>query len=323
MSAIPSTVANVFVSPAAETDRYLPEGPHAVSVAGRPAVAWVNIQTTAEARNGAIHLRFWDTGEMRSLPQPGRPGFFVQTDRPGIVFTGQDKRLGTVDLTTGAFTPLATLPDDNPRTMINDGNVVPGGRAVVFGTKDFQFKDPISHLYLFTPADGKVTTLAGNQTCSNGKVFGHDAAGLLLYDIDTPRRAVTRYRLNLDRRSLREEGVAVDLHGEEGFPDGMVDAGDGTVVIAFYNPHRVGDGRAVRFRLSDGEPLETWTTPGSPRVTCPLLVERDGGVKLILTTAVEGMPSDQRRQCPHAGDLFIADTALPRLPASDALRLGG
>ena len=60
---------------------------------------------------------------------------------------------------------------------------------------------------------------------------------------------------------------------------------------------------------------------GSPRVTCPLLVERDGGVKLILTTAVEGMPADQRRRCPNAGDLFIADTALPRVPPADVLRL--
>jgi sugar lactone lactonase YvrE len=314
-------VASVFVSPAAEADRYLPEGPHAVTVAGRSAVAWVNIQTAADATSGAIHLRFWDTGEVRALPQPGRPGFIVPTDRPGVVLAGEDKQLGTVDLTTGVFTALATLPDDNPRTMINDGNVMPGGQAVVFGTKDFQFKDPIAHLYLFTPDDRRVTTLAGNQTCSNGKVFGRDAAGLLLYDIDTPRRVVTRYRLDLDKRTLREEGVAVDLRDEEGFPDGMVDGGDGSVIVAFYNPRPVADGRAVRFRLSDGEPLETWTTPGSPQVTCPLLVERDGGVKLILTTAVEGMPAELRRQCPHAGDLFLAATTLPRLPTADLLRL--
>src|SRR5947209_8107897 len=221
MSATPSTVASVFVSPAAEADRYLPEGPHAVTVGGRPAVAWVNIQTAADATSGAIHLRFWDTGEMRSLPQPGRPGFFVPTDRPGVVLAGEDKQLGTVDLTTGAFTPLATLPDDSPRTMINDGNVVPGGRGLVFGTKDVQFKDPIAHLYLFTPDDGKLTTLAGNQTCSNGKVFQRDAAGLLLYDIDTPRRVVTRYRLDVDKRALREEGVAGNLRGQEGCPDGL------------------------------------------------------------------------------------------------------
>src|SRR5438270_428733 len=93
-------VASVFVSPAAEADRYLPEGPHTVTVAGRPAVAWVNIQTAADATRGAIHLRFWDTGEVRSLPQPGRPGFLVPTDRPGVVLAGEDKQLGTVDLTT-------------------------------------------------------------------------------------------------------------------------------------------------------------------------------------------------------------------------------
>ena len=154
-------------------------------------------------------------------------------------------------------------------------------------------------------------------------MFQRDAAGLLLYDIDTPRRVVTRYRLDLGQRSLREEGVAVDLRDQEGFPDGMVDAGDGTVIIAFYNPKPAAEGRAVRFRLGDGAPLETWTTPGSPRVTCPMLVERDRRVKLILTTAVEGMPAELRRQCPNAGDLFLADTTLTHVPPADALRLGG
>ena len=47
-------VASVFVSPAAEADRYLPEGPNAVTVAGRPAVAWVNIQTAPDATSGAV-----------------------------------------------------------------------------------------------------------------------------------------------------------------------------------------------------------------------------------------------------------------------------
>src|SRR5256885_1649598 len=141
-----------------------------------------------------------------------------------------------LDLATGSWTNLATIPDQNPRTIINDGAVVPGGRAVVFGTKDKQFKDPIAALYLFTVADRRVNVPAGGQVCSNGKVFAQEGSGLMLYDIDTPRRVVSRYRLDLDRRSVTAEGVAVDLRAVDGFPDGMVDAGSGTAIIAMYNP---------------------------------------------------------------------------------------
>jgi sugar lactone lactonase YvrE len=307
---VTTTEARVLVAPEAEADRFLPEGPRSVVVDRRPALAWVNIQTAADATAGTIHLRFWDTGELRALPQPARPGFLLPTDRPGVVLVGREKEVGTLDLHTGTWSHLATIPDDNPRTIINDGEAVPGGRAVVFGTKDLRFADPIAHLYLFTLDDRRVTVLADGQVCSNGKVFARDGGGLVLYDIDTPRRAVTRYRLDLARRAATPEGVALDLHAAPGFPDGMVDAGDGTVIVAFYNPDPVPAGRAARYRLGTGEVLEEWTTPGSPRVTCPLLVERDGGVALVLTTAIEGMPAEQRRQCPAAGALFVADTPL-------------
>ena len=101
----------------------------------------------------------------------------------------------------------------------------------------------------------------------------------------------------------------------------MADAGGGTAIIAMYNSGPVNDGRAYHYDLGTGARLGEWVVPGSPRVTCPLLVERDG-VKLILTTAVEGMPDDRRRECPHAGDLFIADTELAAVPAAEQVRLG-
>jgi sugar lactone lactonase YvrE len=308
--------ARVLFAPPTETDRFLPESPHEVTVSGRPALAWVNIQTAEHANFGAVHLRFWDNGEHRVLPQPARPAFLAPTDRPSVVLVGREKELGTIDLQTGAWTTLARISDDNPRTIINDGAVVPGGQAVVFGTKDIQFREPIAALYLFTAADHRITVLADGQTCSNGKVFANTGDGLLLYDIDTPRRGVRRYRLDLDRRTLRDDGIAVDLRTVDGFPDGMVDAGDGTAIIAVYNPGRVSDGRAYLYDLGTAERLGEWIVPGSPRVTCPMLVERSGRVQLVLTTAVEGMPDDQRSSCPHAGDLFIADTEFSRVPSN-------
>ena len=42
-------------------------------------------------------------------------------------------------------------------------------------------------------------------------------------------------------------------------------SGEGSVVIAFYNPAPVSEGRAIRFRLRTGEVLEEWATPAWPQ----------------------------------------------------------
>lgn len=311
--------ARLLVAGDVEVDKFLPEGPRAMSLFGRAAIVWVNIQTAADSPRGAIHAFFFDTGERRRWTLPARPGFVFPTDAPDTVFVGLEKAVGTLNLASGLWTPFAKLPDTNPRTIVNDGEIVPGGRAVVFGTKDVTFTEAIGHLYLFTLKDHQLSVLAPGQTCSNGKVFAD--GGRTLFDIDTPRRVVSRYRFDLESRTLTEDGIAIDLRSHEAFPDGMCDGGDGTVIVAFYNPHRGGAGVAERFRLSDGQPVERWETPGSPRVTCPLLLDRPDGVKLILTTATEGMPANLRAESPHAGSLFVADTKWKDRPAVEIVRL--
>jgi len=321
MSVASGRTAHVFVRGEHEEDRFLPEGPRPLVLAGRDGLIWVNIQIGPTATTGALHFRFLDHMEPRRWPLPGRPGFVLPTDRDGVVFLGMDKQVGTYDVIHQKWQPLATIPDTNPRTMINDAETVPGGRAVVFGTKDTRFAGPIAGLYLFTLADNRVSLLAGGQVCSNGKVFAQSGADLVLFDIDTPTRKVVRYRLDVAARVAVPDGVAVDVSGFPGFPDGMRDAGNGTAIIAFYNPDPVPFGLAIRFDLSTGQAVEEWHTPGSPRVTCPCLVARPDGVKLVLTTATEGMPAELRASAPAAGDLFIADTDLAACPPAEVVRL--
>src|SRR5262245_19773831 len=184
-----STRTTVLHAQRSEADRFLPEGPREVTVEGRPALAWVNIQTAPDATGGDIHVRFW-AGEHRTYAQSRRPGFLFPTDRPNTLFVGREKEVGLLNLTTNHFSPLAAIEDTSPRTIINDGEIVPGGRAIVSGTKDVRFADPIAHLYLFTIEDRQLSVLADGQTCSNGKVFARDTDGLVLFDIDTPRKNV-------------------------------------------------------------------------------------------------------------------------------------
>jgi sugar lactone lactonase YvrE len=321
-----STEAKVFFEPASEEDRYLPEGPRILPYSDGNTLgpaAWVNIQAGPGAKHGTLFVRGFAGANsiFRREDLPGRTGFLLSTQEVLRVLIGCEKELKVRSLGTGSWHTLATIPDENPRTIINDGEIVPGGKAVVFGTKDVQFKEPIANLYLYTVDDNRVSLLADGQTCSNGKVFATEVRGLILYDIDTPTRKVVRYRLDVAARKATPDGTALDLGSEVGFPDGMCDCGDGTVIVAFYNPDFAVAGRAVRYDLAKGKAIEEWLTPGSPRVTCPLLVQRPDGVKLILTTATEGMPADMRGRCPNAGCLFIADTQLPICPEPEVVRL--
>ncbi len=319
-----STPARVYLDFAVEEDRFLPEGPRWMEVNGLPALVWVNIQLGADSKEGEIRVNFPDTtGDDDEIHLcPGRPGFVLPTTEPDFAVAGVEKTLYVYDFAELVWDDvLAILDDDNPRTIINDAEIVPGGDAIVFGTKDTQFRDAIAHLYLYTFADKRLSVLADKQLCSNGKVFATDDRGIILYDIDTPTRKVVRYRLDVNARTATPDGVALDLTNQVGFPDGMCDCGDGTVIVAFYNPEFAEAGRAVRFHLSTGEAVEEWTTPGSPRVTCPLLVQRPNGVKLILTTASEGMPAEMRAKCPNAGCLFVAETQFANCPVSARVRL--
>ena len=320
-----STEAAILIVPEREEDGFLPEGPRMIPIFEDVVLAWVNIQTGTDSTFGTLHLHeLDDRWEDFKANCPGRLGFIVHIEDTDRVLAGVNKELRIYNFYDNTWTdPLVTIPDDNPRTIINDGEIVPGGKAVVFGTKDTQFdaEAKLAHLYLYTVDDNRVSVLADKQVCSNGKVFASDERGLILFDIDTPTRKVVRYRLDVAARTATPDGTALDLANQVGFPDGMCDCGDGSVIVAFYNPDFAEEGRAVRFNLTTGEAVEEWTTPGSPRVTCPLLVKRPDGVKLILTTATEGMPADMRAKCPNAGCLFIADTRFADCPPPEVVRL--
>ena len=81
------------------------------------------------------------------------------------------------------------------------------------------------------------------------------------------------------------------------------------------HPEAAECGVAQEIRLVDGAVLTEWTLPGSPRVTCPEFAIIDNQVRILFTTAVEGMTAAIRRMSPHAGTIFCADTPFTYLPA--------
>ena len=308
---MPTVDCRVLLRPESAELRYLPEGPYDC---GGGRLSWVSIQHGVTATTGALNVFDMDTRANFSYPLEARPGFAFPTNREGVFAVGLERRLGLFDTATRHFEPLCD--DDVDRevegTIINDGVVFDEG--LVFGTKDLKFEQPKAGLSLW-----RLFRLRDGQVCSNGKVIRSSAAGFTLLDIDTPTRQVVAYELDVGVGRLGPPRVVLDLRHQPLYPDGMIETpeGDG-LIVALFNPHDAEFGVACQFDF-EGRRLSEWRTPGSPQVTCPVLVTTSEGVQLVLTTAAENM-SDERLAChANAGCLFLGPTEFAR--ATDCPRL--
>jgi sugar lactone lactonase YvrE len=235
-----------------------------------------------------------------------------------------ERRFAYLDLTSGDVEETGIEITADERVVVNDGMAVDGG--VLFGTKHLEFNQPIAALYFLDTATKSVRTVLTGQLCSNGKYFRRDPQGVTLIDIDSIPKTIHEYRLDSRLTRVLDQRLITPPEALPGIPDGLRPAPStghapeaASVIVAFYNPNPVSDGTAWQIRVADGQVLGEWLIPGSPRVTCPEFVEMEGTVKLVFTTAVEGMPEQIRRIAPGAGCLYIADTPFNRLPASPPL----
>ena len=318
-------VAQPYFEPTREDLRFLPEGPRVLrNHPGSALLGWVAIQHAADLREGSINVLDLASGRNQSFPLPGRPGFFAETTRPGVVLVGLERRLVYFDLLTGTLEDPGIQVTGDERVIINDGLAVEGG--VLFGTKHLEFNLPIAALYFFDSATRRVHTVLGGETCSNGKFLRRDADGATLIEIDSTPKTITRYRLDARLEHVLEHSLIASAGSLPAIPDGLRPSPGGengpsgeSAIVAFYNPAAVADGVAQQLRLVDGAVLCEWLIPGSPRVTCPEFVEVNGKVKLVFTTAVEGMPAATRRLAFGAGNMYIADTPFQKMPAPPPL----
>ena len=299
------SVSQVLYSPADTKLSFLPEGPYSLE-AGK--FSWVAIQHGAESNVGSINIFDMKSGANSTHELPGRPGFAFPTDQAGVFVAGVEREIGLFNTANNEWTPFVEGIDSGvTNTIINDGLTFDGN--LLFGCKDLEFADTKAGLYLWRAADGQLIQLRNDQTCSNGKAIVHDNGRTRLIDIDTPTKQVVSYELEPEKGTLVDRQVIVDLTAEERFPDGMILTPDGkSLIIAFYNPNDVPHGEAVQYSIATGAPEHIWECPGAPQVTCPQLVEHNGGVKLILTTAVEHMTAERQANYPDLGSLFVADT---------------
>jgi sugar lactone lactonase YvrE len=304
--------ATPFYTPDSAALRFLPEGPRVMQnyPSADPILGWVAIQESFERLPGSMNLLNLRTMENDCHPVPGRAGFFAETDRPGVVVVGLERDLVLYDLQARQLIGKPVPVSTDERVVINDGVAVAEG--VLFGTKHTTFKERIACMYLYATATGRLHTLHSQQICANGKFLADGS----LVDIDSPNKTLDHYEFDHTRLELGERRIIADFRDTPLFPDGLRPSPDGkSVVVAFYNPEMAPEGLARQYRIADGELLNEWRLPGSPRVTCPEILELDGRVKVLFTTAVEGMDP----AVPLAGSMFVGESDFDRVPAPPPL----
>lgn len=302
-------VAEPFYLPGSDSLRFLPESPRMLR--SRPeTLGWVAIQESATSVRGSVNLLNLRTLQNDSHSLPGRPGFFAETDQEGVLIVGMERSLLLYDFEQRRIVSNPFVVTDDARVVINDGLAVPGG--LLFGTKHTTFKERIACMYFLDATARRLHTLHAAQICANGK-FLHGGG---LVDIDSFNKTLDYYPIDLDAPRLGERRIIADFRDTPLFPDGMRPApGLDSVLVAFYNPEAEPEGVAREFGIADGAVRNEWRLPGSPRVTCPEILRLDGRVRVLFTTAVEGMAPAS----PNAGAMYIAESPYSEVPAPPPL----
>lgn len=293
--------------PESDALRFLPEGPYQI---GPGKFSWVGIQHGADSQHGSLNRYDFATGENLSLDLPGRPGFAFPCQTKNRFVVGCERTLGFFDVATGDWEPFCEgIDQDVSNTIINDGLALEDN--LIFGTKDLEFATQKAGLYLYRGRDQKLIRLREDQICSNGKAIVTENGSLSLIDIDSPTRQIVRYPLDIREGTLGEPQVVLDLTSDPAVPDGAILTPDGTgLIVAMFLPQSAAFGETRLYDLASGECQTVWRTPLSPQNTCPALVEHDGVLKLVITTAVENMAQEDQAVCTSAGKLFVAESGL-------------
>ncbi len=300
-----TTTCEVLFRPQTNGQRFLPEGPISL---GPDLFSWVAIQLGKNSLIGSLNVYDCKSGTNESHELPGRPGFALPTTSENEFICGANRSLGLYNTATRDWRSLAEdIDGDVDGTIINDG--VAYEHCVVFGCKDLNFEEAKAGLYLWRGDDQTLIKLRSDQTCSNGKAIIERDGDLILYDIDTPKKTLVSYEIDVLAGTLSEPTTVLDLNSLDMFPDGMILTPDEqSCIIAFYNPNDADNGEARQYNLSSGELEHTWLCPKAPQVTCPALIEIGGETKLVLTTAVEHMSPTRQQAHSNSGSLFFGAT---------------
>ncbi|MCK8467525.1 SMP-30/gluconolactonase/LRE family protein [Microbacterium sp. KSW4-16] len=205
----------------------------------------------------------------------------------GLVAVGA-RTLYLADDVDGQARAVATLLDD-PRVRMNDGCCDPRGRLIA-GSMAYD-ATPDAGVVLRLDADLAISTVLAHTTVSNGVGFSPD--GRRVYYVDTMTHRIDVF--DVVEGELRGRRTFATIPEEQGLPDGLTVAADGSVWVALWG------GSAVHGYDASGALVETIALP-VPQVSACTFGGDDLGT-LYITTSAQGLSADHGTD---AGSVYAA-----------------
>ena len=208
------------------------------------------------------------------------------------------------DPATEKIEPFKQVETDMPGNRFNDGKCDPAGRFWA-GTMDFACKEPTGSMYRLSP-DGSIEKMDSGYPITNGPTWSRDYS--TMYYNDTYNGRVFAFDFNLESGELSNKRLFLQFSPEDGTPDGMTTDAEGGIWIAQWGASK------VTRRSADGTVTRTVELPCSQITSCAF-----GGPNLrtlFITSAAQGLNSEQLEREPLAGSLFAIDLDIAGLEAN-------
>lgn len=192
---------------------------------------------------------------------------------------------------------IASVEQSIPGNRFNDGKVDPLGRLWV-GTMSMKVIPKAGALYS-VDGKGKVTTKVKNTTISNGMAWSNDLR--VMYYIDTADGVVYAFDVDNVTGNISNQRIVIEIPSSMGAPDGMTIDEEGNLWIALW-----GGASVTKWNPMSGKLLQTIKVD-APNVTCCTFGGENMDM-LFITTAREGLSSEQLKKYPLSGSLFCYKT---------------
>lgn len=181
-----------------------------------------------------------------------------------------------------------------PGNRFNDGKCDPRSRFWA-GTMPLNETEPAGNVYM-VDTDLSVTHKIPGVTISNGMAWTEDAS--TFYYIDTPTRHLVAYDYDINTGNISNKRIAVSLHNETGYPDGMTIDRNGMLWIAFF-----GGWQVAQYNPHTGEKIQSIALPAA-NITC-CTFGGPGFNDMYITSATKELTAADKLNQPYAGCLFV------------------
>ncbi len=248
------------------------------------ALYWVDINGQAIFRYD-VRARAY-----KSWKLPKQVSFAFPTD--GRVVVCLSDGVYDLDPADGTLKPVALLdlPSDH---RLNDGKLDPRGRLWVGTINTGEETTETAALYRLD--DDRIREIEPGYVNANGKAWSKD--GRTMYHADTARGTIWQYDYDLLTGEI--SGKRVFVKKEDWHPDGLCSDGAGLIFAAIYGGSRID---VFDYR---GDIQRTIDLPVPNPTSCA--IGGDANDQLFVTSASEGMTSEDLSRSPLSGQVFIVD----------------